>query len=55
MSTENDTPTDTDDLSDLSNEELLERVAALDEDTYPIATRARQALADHSDEEDESA
>lgn len=32
------------DPEDLSNKELLERVADLDEDRYPVASRAKAAL-----------
>ena len=32
------------DPSEMSNEELLEAVAGLDEEQYPIATHARRAL-----------
>jgi hypothetical protein len=32
------------DLEDLENHELLERIAAMDTDTYPIAERAQAAL-----------
>lgn len=32
------------DYEELSNEELLELVADLDEEQYPIASRARRAL-----------
>jgi hypothetical protein len=35
----------TDDVSDLSDEELLERLAGLDPDACPIAPVAEQALA----------
>lgn len=42
-------PTDRRDYSDLSNKELLEEVAKLDPDTYPIAKDAQIAL-DHWEE-----
>ena len=50
------TPTETEtstDASDLSNDELLARVAALDEDGYPIAAHAERALATQTEESEE--
>jgi len=37
------------DYDDLSNRELLEEAAELDEDKFPIAERARKALAQLED------
>ena len=36
--------TDTPDYSEMSNRELLEETAKLDEEKFPIATRAQRAL-----------
>ena len=42
---------DPEDPHNLSNEELLERVAELDPETYPVAMRARTALDQLEDSE----
>jgi len=39
---------------DMTDEELLERVAALDEDQYPVAQHAQRALKRSQDEEGSS-
>lgn len=40
------------DLEQLSNKELLERVAALDSETYPVADRADRTLDQFEEELD---
>jgi hypothetical protein len=37
------------DPEDMTDEELLERVAALDEDQYPVAKDAQRALRDQDE------
>ena len=46
------TTTDGTDLEDLTDEELLERLAACDPEEIPIAEDARRALGQDQDEEE---